>query len=131
MGHSSMITKVEVMSERDFNAWYHEAKEQAARGKTGPDGAKLFAEKGCSACHSIDGSPKVGPTLKGVFGHQVTVLTNGKEREITASEEYLRKSLLDPPADVVKGFPPIMPPQKGVLTNAEIDALVEYLEGLH
>lgn len=131
MGHSAMVTKVEVMSEQDFNAWYREATGKAAIGKAGPDGATLFVEKGCSACHSIDGSPKVGPTLKGVFGHRMTVLTNGKEREITATDEYLRKSLVDPQADVVKGFPPIMPPQKGVLTDAEIDALVAYLKTLH
>ena len=130
MGHSAMVAKVEVMPEQDFNAWYREATGKAALGKRGPDGAKLFTEKGCSACHSIDGSPKVGPTLKGVFGHRVTVLTSSKEREITADDEYLRKSLVDPPADVVKGFPPIMPPQKGVLTDAEIDALVEYLKTL-
>lgn len=131
MGHSAMITKVEVMAEQDFNAWYREAAGKAAGGKSGADGAKLFAEKGCSACHSIDGSPKVGPTLKGVSGRRVTILTNGKERELAANDEYLRKSLVDPQADVVKGFPPIMPPQKGVLTDAEIDALVEYMKGLH
>jgi len=131
MGHSAMITKVEVIPQQDFNAWYREAAGKAAGGKSGPDGAKLFAEKGCSACHSIDGSPKVGPTLKGVSGRRVTILTNGKERELAANDEYLRKSLVDPQADVVKGFPPIMPPQKGVLTDAEIDALVEYMKGLH
>ena len=130
MGHSAMITKVEVMTDEDFRKWYHEAAENAEQGTSGPEVAKLFAEKGCSACHSVDGSPKVGPSLKGVFGHRMTVLTNGKEREITADEAYLRKSLLDPAADVVKGFPPIMPSQKGVLTDAEIDALVEYLKTL-
>lgn len=130
MGHSAMITKVEVMPEEDFQKWYHEAAEKAAAGKSGPDGAKLFVEKGCSACHSIDGSPKVGPTLKGVLGHKMTVVTNGKERQITADEAYLRKSLLDPAADVVKGFPPIMPSQRGVLSDAEIEALIEYLETL-
>lgn len=131
MGHSTMITKVEVMPDQDFQAWYREATGKAARTKSGPDGAKLFTEKGCSACHSVDGSTKVGPTLKGLFGHRVTVLTNGNERAITADEAYFRKSLLDPPADVVKGFPPIMPPQKGVLTDAEIDAVIEYLKTLH
>lgn len=131
MGHSAMITKVEVMPEQDFQAWYREAGGKTAGGRSGPDGAKLFAEKGCSACHSIDGSPKAGPTLKGISGHRITVLTNGKEREITADDAYLRKSLLDPAADIVKGFPPIMPPQKGVLSDAEIDALVEYMKTLH
>ncbi len=132
MGHSAMITKVEVLPEAEFQAWYRKAPPVLAPGKqAGPDGAKLFVEKGCSACHSIDGSPKAGPTLKGVSGHRVTVLTNGKEREIIANDEYLRKSLVDPQADVVKGFPPIMPPQKGVLTDAEIDAVIEYLKTLH
>ncbi len=131
MGHSSMITKVEVMSEQDFNTWYAQATGKAAGGKLGPDGAKLFKEKGCSACHTIDGSPKVGPTLKGVSGRRVTVLTSGKERELTANDEYLRKSLVYPQADVVKGFPPIMPSQKGILKDAEIDALVEYMKTLH
>ena len=130
MGHSAMIAKVEVMPEQDFAAWYRTAQGQATAEAARPDGAKLFAEKGCSACHSIDGSPKVGPTLQGVFGHRVTVLTGSKERQITADEAYLRKSLIDPSADVVKGFPPIMPPQKGILTDAEIDALIEYLETL-
>jgi cytochrome c oxidase subunit 2 len=128
MGHSAMVTKVEVMPERDFDAWYRETLGKTA---AGPDGTKLFTEKGCFACHSVDGSPKVGPTLKGVFGHRVAVLTGGKEREVAADEAYLRKSLIDPGADIVKGFPPIMPPQKGVLSDAEIDALVEYLKTLH
>jgi cytochrome c oxidase subunit 2 len=128
MGHSAMVTKVEVMPERDFDAWYRETSGKTA---AGPDGTKLFTEKGCFACHSVDGSPKVGPTLKGVFGHRVAVLTGGKEREVAADEAYLRKSLIDPGADIVKGFPPIMPPQKGVLSDAEIDALVEYLKTLH
>lgn len=130
-GHSAMITKVEVMPEEAFAAWYRTAGGRAVAGAARPDGAKLFSEKGCIACHSIDGSPKVGPTLKGVFGHTMTVLTNGKERRITADEAYLRRSLIDPAADVVKGFPPIMPPQKGVLTDTEIDALVDFLKTLH
>jgi len=130
MGHSAMVAKVEIMPEQDYAAWYRAAQVQATAGAVRPDGVKLFAEKGCSACHSIDGSPKVGPTLKGVFGHRMTVLTNGKERQITADDAYLRRSLLDPPADVVKGFPSIMPSQKGVLSDAEIDALIEYLKTL-
>jgi cytochrome c oxidase subunit 2 len=129
MGHSAMVTKVVVLPDAEFQAWYQKAP-QAAGKQAAPDGARLFAEKGCSACHSIDGSPTVGPTLKGLFGRKVMVLTGGKEREITADADYVRKSLIDPHADVVKGFPPIMPPQKGVLTDAEIDAIIEYLKTL-
>jgi cytochrome c oxidase subunit 2 len=134
--HSGMITKVVVMPEKAFAAWYAKAgpvvalKQKRKEERERPDGAKLFQEKGCFACHSTDGSPKVGPTLKGVFGHRSTVLTGGKERQVIADDAYLRKSILDPAADIAKGFPPVMPPQKGILTDAEVDALVEYLKTL-
>ena len=130
VGHSSMITTVEVLPENDFASWYQAARPIiAAEGKR-PDGAMLFRKNGCVACHSIDGSQKIGPTLKGVYGHTVTVVTNGKERKLTADDGYLRKSLLDPQTDTVKGFPPVMPSQKGLLTDKELDAVIEYLKTL-
>lgn len=131
-GHSSMITTVRVLSEEDFTRWYQGSRPAptASAALKRPDGARLYQDKGCGACHSTDGSPKIGPTLKGVYGHRLTVLTGGKEREIIADDAYLRRSLIDPQADIVKGFPPIMPSQKGQLSQTEIDALVEYLETL-
>jgi cytochrome c oxidase subunit 2 len=127
-GHSSMMTKVKVLSEQEFAAWYDAAAATTAKQK--PDGAKLFQLKGCFACHSTDGSPKVGPTLKGIYGHQVAVMTAGAERQIIADDAYIRKSILDPQTDIVKGFPPVMPPQKGLLSDEEVIALVEYLKSL-
>jgi cytochrome c oxidase subunit 2 len=129
-GHSAMTTKVIVMPVRDFESWYT-GKTDAERGaKKLPDGAKLVQEKGCVACHSLDGNAKVGPTLKGVFGRKETVVTSGKEREITVDDEYIKRSLLEPQADIVKGFPPIMPSQKGLLKDDELDSIIEYLKGL-
>jgi cytochrome c oxidase subunit 2 len=130
-GHSSMITKVVVMTGEEFQAWYRAGVPEpgAAAGRR-PDGATLFREKGCIGCHSTDGSAKVGPTLKAVFGHTVTVETAGKERQIVADEAYLRKSLLEPAADIVKGFPPVMPAQKGQITDDEIAAIIDYLKAL-
>jgi cytochrome c oxidase subunit 2 len=68
--------------------------------------------------------------VKGLFGKTVTVLTDGKERRVMANEVYLRKSISEPNADVVVGFPPIMPSQKGLLTDQEIDVLIDYLKEL-
>jgi cytochrome c oxidase subunit 2 len=129
-GHSAMTTKVIIMPVKDFASWYTEKAE--AEGGAGKlfDGAKLVQEKGCVACHSFDGTAKVGPTLKGVFGRKVLVLTGGKEHKIVADEDYIKRSMLEPQADVVKGFPPIMPSQKGLLTDDEIEAIVEYLKTL-
>jgi cytochrome c oxidase subunit II len=126
--HAKMLTKIIVLPEEGFKKWYQTGKEMEA--KLPPSGTQLFQERGCKACHSIDGTPGLGPTLKGFFGKTVTVLTDGKERKLVADEAYLRKSILEPNVDIVKGFPPIMPPLKGLLTDQEIDALVSYLKGL-
>ncbi len=142
VGHSTMITKVEVIPEKDFAAWYQGEKRAQAAAKPGnrlakrkeeqarPDAAALLQVKGCLACHSLDGTAKVGPTLKGIYGRKTTVLTNGKEHEVTVNEEYIRRSILEPQADIAKGFPPIMPSQKGLLKDDEINAIIEYLKGL-
>jgi cytochrome c oxidase subunit 2 len=126
--HSYMLTKVIVLPEEEFKKWYKEGGEREA--KLPPSGLKLFEEKGCKACHSTDGSQLVGPTVKGLFGKTVMVLTEGKERPVKADEVYLRKSLLEPNADIVKGFPPIMPSQKGLLTEREANEIIQYLKGL-
>jgi cytochrome c oxidase subunit 2 len=103
-----------------------EKKREAAR----IDVAALLEVKGCLACHTTDGTPKIGPTFKGVFGKKEIVIRDGKEREITVDEEFIRQTLLQPELDRVKGFPPIMPSQKGLLTDQEIDAIIEYLKSL-
>lgn len=144
VGHSAMITKVEVMPQKDFEEWYGganitaeaEKKKPAAKGpaeKTAPvseEGARLIQVKGCVACHATDGTPKIGPTFKGVFGRRETVIRNGQEREITVDEAFIRQTLLRPELDRVKGFPPIMPSQQGQLTDKEIDEIVEYIKTL-
>jgi cytochrome c oxidase subunit 2 len=71
---------------------------------------------------------KVGPTLRGVHGRKETVVTDGKEHEIVVNEDYLKRSMLEPQADIAKGFPPIMPSQKGLLKDDEIDAIIAYLK---
>ncbi len=147
VGHSNMITTVEVMTEQDFDAWYKGEEESGAAksGETAPTakaagkkakvepsqkGAELIQVKGCVACHTTDGTPKIGPTFKGVFGKKETVIHDGKERDITVDEAFIKQTLLHPEIDRVKGFPPIMPSQQGQLTDKEIEAIIEYIKSL-
>ena len=137
VGHSTMLTKVEVMSERDFDAWYKGDVKKVARAGAGistttkkskSDTAKLLEVKGCIACHSIDGSAKIGPTFKGIFGKKETIIRDGKEVDIVVTDAFIRRTLIEPDKERVKGYPPIMPSQRGLLTDQDIDAIVKYLK---
>ena len=123
ISHAAMITTVEALPRAKFAAWL----QQETQEEESP-GHELLEKHGCLGCHSLDGTPKVGPSFKGIWGRSVTVLTNGVERTITVDEAYLRRSILEPNADVVKGFPPVMPPFS--LKDEEIRAIVEYLKEL-
>lgn len=95
----------------------------------GPSGAELVQIQGCLGCHSTDGTPRVGPSFKGINNRAILVKRDGKEVEILADEAYLKRAITDPQAEVVKGFEPMMPPYPQ-LTEEELHAIVEYLEAL-
>ena len=124
--HSAMITTVEALPEAEFSAWM-EHESGAGEQKEQP-GHELLEKHGCLGCHSEDGSAMVGPTFKGIWGRSVAVETNGAERAVIVDEAYLRRSILEPGADLVKDFPPIMPPF--TLKEDELRAIVQYLRGL-
>ena len=90
----------------------------------------MLALKGCVACHTIDGSKLIGPSFKGLFGRTENVVTDGVTREITVDEEYIRKSILEPNADLVEGYQALMPPQAELLTDEEIEAIIEVIKEL-
>jgi cytochrome c oxidase subunit 2 len=72
-----------------------------------------------------------GPSFKGVFGHEVTVVTGGKEHIIKVDENYIRKSILEPNTDLVKGFNAnLMQTYKGQMSDKEIDDIIEYIKSL-
>jgi len=108
-----------------------EAQQEATAAAAPPDGATLFKAQGCVACHSLDGTKKIGPSLKGIYQSTQKVLTDGKPRTVTADDAYLHRSIEQPNADIVEGFPPGVMPQFGkMLTPEEVEALVTYLKGV-
>jgi len=72
-------------------------------------GQQLATQFGCAACHSVTGAAGVGPTWKGLAGSQ-RELDNGQK--VTADDNYLQESILQPDAKIVKGFP------KGIMAGA-------------
>lgn len=132
--HSYMGTAVVVLDQSSYDKFYATGPakvDSTVAAKPGAEGKLLTEQKGCIACHSVDGTKGVGPSYKGIFGHKTIVETNGKEREVLVDEAYLKKSILEPDADVVKGFPKgTMPLQKGLLTEDQIDKITEYIKTL-
>ena len=128
-GHSIMRATLIVMPQAEYQAWVQAEtqKLQAGTQSIAGKGKSLFESSGCLGCHSIDGTPKVGPTLKGIFGRTVQ-LADGKT--VRADEEYLRESLVDPNAKIVKGFQPIMPTFKMTLKDDDLAAVIAYMKTL-
>jgi mono/diheme cytochrome c family protein len=91
-------------------------------------GAAVFAEQGCNACHAVDGSVKIGPSLGGLWGTDQE-LADGSLVRVT--EDYVYESILDPQAKVVRGFESAaMPSYDGLIDEQDLAALVAYLRSL-
>jgi len=96
-------------------------------------GKELTSSKGCIACHSADGTQLVGPSYKGIYGTDVKVMDNsngGKMVTVKIDDNYLRESIENSQAKVVVGYPPSMPPYKGLVNEEEIAAIIEYIKSL-
>ncbi|HKF05797.1 MAG TPA: cytochrome c oxidase subunit II [Candidatus Sulfotelmatobacter sp.] len=120
--HSGMIGDVVVQEPAQYEAWM-------SGGSTGPlsaSGEKIFAELGCATCHRSDSQGR-GPNLLGAFGKLVQ-LEDG--RIVTFDENYVRESILDPGAKIVKGFKPVMPTFQGLVSEEQLNALVAYVKSL-
>ncbi|MBY0371036.1 cytochrome c [bacterium] len=93
-------------------------------GKQDP-GAALAGAKGCTACHSLNGQPGVGPSFKGLYGKQET-LTDGTT--VIVDDAYLTESIKTPLAKVVRGYTPAMPALP--LTDEELAGLITFIKSL-
>ncbi len=140
--HAYMLSKVKAMPADQFAVWYAEASralpEKGTAAEESPEvkkavevqGKQILRIRGCVACHSTDGSVIIGPSLKGLYGKSRIVLVDGQEKNVVADEDYLRRSVLEPEIELVKGFNNLMPSQKGQMSEEELSILIEYLKGL-
>ncbi|HVV85809.1 MAG TPA: cytochrome c oxidase subunit II [Kofleriaceae bacterium] len=122
-GHSRMRGRVIVLPPDDYARWSG-ARPAADLASTGKD---LAVRHGCLRCHTVDGTPHLAPSFRGLY-HSEVVLSDG--RRVVADEAYLTESMMDPQAALVAGFPPIMPSYQGELGGPDAAAIVEYLRSL-
>jgi len=120
--HANMLSTVEVMEPGDFAKWY----EGASEGDAAALG--LLDSYGCTGCHSLDGTEDAAPTLMGIYGKERMVTDAGGTHKVIADEPYLRKSILEPDAEVVQGFEG-MPSYKEEMPQKDLDVIINYLTG--
>ncbi len=144
LSHSAMIGEVIVLPPEEYDAWLAEQKRSpnlAARqdGSLAPDedmavmgnlvqqGERVAVRLGCFKCHSVDGSPHIGPTFLDMYGRQVKLASG---QTIVADDAYLTESMMDPRAKIAMGYEPVMPTFQGQIAGAEGAALVEFIKSL-
>jgi cytochrome c oxidase subunit 2 len=90
-------------------------------------GKLLYEKQGCSTCHTLDGTIKIGPSWKGVFGKQNSFVDGSSA---LVDENYIRESINNPQAKIVQGFAPAMPSYQGKLKDRELDGIIAYIKSL-
>lgn len=120
--HSGMIGEVVVMSQQDYQDWLGQGVPQDPVAA----GARLFTQYGCIGCHHADNSGPA-PSLVGVFGHPVH-LQDGTT--VIADENYIHTSIVNPTAQIVAGYQPIMPSFEKILTPDQLMSLLIYIKSL-
>ena len=121
--HSRMIGSVIVMEPDAFQAWLGG---DLAGVPPAVAGERLFTELGCITCHNRESGSR-GPALEGLFGSAVA-LEGGST--VTADETYLRESIIDPRARIVKGYQPLMPTFRGLVGEEGLLQIIEFIKTL-
>jgi len=89
-------------------------------------GRQLFNSTGCQACH-LPQSGTIAPSLHGLMGREREFVDG---TTLVADEAYVRESIKESAARVVKGYAPAMPPYATVLQEEQLDHLVAYIRSL-
>lgn len=146
VSHSTMRGEVVVLSAVDYDRWLQGTlpkdvlagqtpERPAVVGRYAPlelvnmvrQGELAAAQLGCLRCHSLDGSPHLGPTWAGLYGSTVPIAQGGT---VIVDEAYITESMMDPLVKLHVGFSPIMPTYQGLARPAETAAIIELIKSL-
>jgi cytochrome c oxidase subunit 2 len=121
--HSQMIGRVVVMEPRAYEAWLKSGEPTESIALAGQ---RLFHDRGCSGCHAPN-SQFHAPLLEGFYGKPVP-LSNGIV--VTADDQYIRDSILQPARQIAAGYDNIMPSFTGHISEEEIMEIIAYLKSI-
>ena len=123
--HSHMNTVVVVHpDEASYETWKNEQVDMSI--PLEEVGAKVYKQR-CEVCHTTDGTRKIGPSFKGLFGKTESML--GGE-SITVDEDYLRESIVEPQKRIVQGYASPSQMSAMPLGERELRGIIEYIRSL-
>jgi cytochrome c oxidase subunit 2 len=126
--HSDMSGTVKVLTRPDYEDWLLTGGLDPGEMTPAEYGAFLYQRFQCYTCHSVDGRVGQGPTLMGIWGHEVR-LADGST--VVVDENYIRESIMNPTAKIVRGYQPIMFSFQGTIkAEDQMSALIEYIKSL-
>jgi cytochrome c oxidase subunit 2 len=121
--HARMIGRVVVMQPQAYENWLKTGEQTESIVRAGE---RLFHDRGCSGCHAVN-SQFHAPLLQGLYRNPVP-LANGTV--VTADDQYLRDSILQPAKQITAGYDNIMPSFSGHLSEQEIMQLIAYVKAI-
>ncbi len=125
-GHQNMITTITVSDHPAPVSIEDRASTPPILDDDAKAGAILVASKSCTACHSLGSSgPSVGPSFRGLWG-KTEDLSDGSK--VLVDGPYIRESILQPQAKVVKGFQALMPQLQ--VSEEEIEQITAFLKSI-
>jgi cytochrome c oxidase subunit 2 len=126
--HAYMLADVSVVTQADFDSWVADRQEEARAAANTPEGRgeALVVQNGCLGCHSLDGSPNIGPTWLGIYGRQEQMADGSI---ITVDDDYIRESILNPQAKIVSGYEGVLMPAYE-FTDEQLADIIAYLKTL-
>jgi cytochrome c oxidase subunit 2 len=126
--HSAMRGQVRVLEPADYALWLNDpSRDRGGERDLASQGREVAVRRACVTCHSVGTQVGTGPSWAGLYDSYVDLRGGGR---VLADEAYLTKSMMEPNADIVSGYQPVMPTYAGTLDAAEVAALVEYIESL-
>ena len=122
--HGKMLLRVSVDSQQDFATWVRTQQQPAVQDASAAAGRQVFEHTACINCHTVSGT-----AADGRFGPDLTHLMSRATIAAGAADNTpanLRLWIEEP--DAIKPGS-LMPAMK--LSDADLDAVVKYMETLH
>lgn len=126
--HAYMNSPVKVVTEMEFQDWVAEELGNFPQDPVSL-GERLAKNNGCFGCHSVDGKDGVGPTWKGLYGSEKTLVSGEK---IMVEEDYLYEAIVNPNSQIVLGFPANVMAQNysELFTDEELNNMIAFIKSL-